>query len=163
MTDSSSLRVADADRERIADELREHMLAGRVTAQEFEERLGLAYGASTRAELDAVKADLPMSPATLQAALSERKARLRRRLAQEGGGALSISAVCVAIWLASGADGEFWPIWVILATLLPLVRNSWRLLGPAPDLEAVEADLSARRSRRQAREHRHSRRRELPR
>ena len=50
-----------------------------------------------------------------------------------------------------------------VATLLPLVRNGWRLLGPAPDLEAVEAHLSARRSRRLAREHRRSPRRELPR
>ena len=86
MSDSSSLRVADADREQVADELREHMVAGRLTQEEFEERLGRAYEASTRAELDALKVDLPMSPATLQRALSKRKADLRRRLVQEGGG-----------------------------------------------------------------------------
>jgi hypothetical protein len=158
VSDSSSLRVADRDREELADELREHMVAGRLTAEEFEERLERAYKASTRAELDALRADLPMGLATLQLELVKRKGRLRRRLLQEGGGAVGVSMVCVAIWLAGGAEGAFWPIWVILATLLPLVRNAWRLIGPAPDLEAVEAHLNSRRARRLARERRHSRR-----
>jgi Domain of unknown function (DUF1707) len=163
VSDSSSLRVADADREQLAGELREHMLAGRLTPEEFEERLGRAYGAATRGELDALKEDLPMSPAGLQLALGKRRTDLRRRLVQESGGAVTISAVCVAIWLASGADGGFWPIWVIVAMLLPLVRNAWRLLGPAPDLEAVEAHLASRRARRLAQERRRARHRELPR
>jgi len=152
VSDSSSLRVADADRDRLADELREHMLAGRLTADEFEERLDRAYKASTRAELDAVRVDLPMSHAALQVALGERRAKLRRRLFEEGGGALTVSAACVGIWAASGANGSFWPAWVILVMLLPLVRTAWRLFGPAPDLEAVEAHLDARRARRLARE-----------
>jgi DUF1707 SHOCT-like domain len=87
MSDPSSLRIADADRERLSDELREHMLAGRLTPEEFEERLGLAYGAG--------------------------------------------------------------------------VRDGWRLFGPAPDEEAVEARLSARREHRLARDERRSRRRGL--
>ncbi len=70
---SPSERVADADRERVIEELREHMLAGRLTAEEFEERIGSAHAARTRADLDAVSIDLPMSPA-VQKALSERKA-----------------------------------------------------------------------------------------
>jgi hypothetical protein len=163
VSDPSSLRVADADREQLAGELREHMLAGRLTPEEFEERLGRAYGAATRGELDAIKEDLPLSPAGLQVVLAKRKAQLRRRLVQESGGAVTISAVCVAIWLASGADSSFWPIWVIVATLLPLARNAWRLVGPAPDLEAVEAHLASRRARRLAQERRRAHHRELPR
>jgi hypothetical protein len=159
MSDSSSLRAADADREQLADELREHVVAGRLTDEEFEERVGRAYEASTRGELDALRADLPMSPASLQRALQARKAHLRRRLLQEGGGGVGASALCVGIWVANGASGSFWPIWVILLTLLPLMRNAWRLFGPAPDLEAVEHHLSARREHRLARErHRSSRR-----
>jgi len=159
MSDSSSLRVADADREQLADELREHVVAGRLTDEEFEERVGRAYRASTRGELDALKADLPMSPATLQRALRSRRAHLRRRLLQEGGGGVGVSAVCVAVWVADGASGSFWPIWVILLTLLPLLRNAWRLFGPAPDLESVEHHLSARRRHRDERERQRSRRR----
>lgn len=56
---SSSERVADADRERAIDQLREHMLAGRLDVKEFEDRLGSAHRARTRAELDAVRTDLP--------------------------------------------------------------------------------------------------------
>src|SRR5450631_314408 len=133
MGDRSGLRVADADRERVTLELREHMLAGRLTSEEFEERLGGVYEARTQADLDALRADLPMSPAAIDHALAARRVRLRRRLAQEGGGALGLWVMCIAIWAASGAQGSFWPIWVIIATAIPLVRNGWRLYGPAPD------------------------------
>ena len=151
MSDPSSLRVADVDRERVSDELREHMVAGRLTPEEFEERLGLAYRATTQADLDAVKEDLPMSPAGVQRELDARRSRLHHRLMQEAGGSASISLVCVVIWLASGASGSFWPIWVIIFTLLPLARDAWQLLGPAPDHEQVEARLAARHARRLAR------------
>ena len=70
MSDSSSLRVADADRERVIEELREHMLAGRLTSEEFEQRLDLAYKATTRGDLDALKLDLPLS-STAPAALAD--------------------------------------------------------------------------------------------
>jgi hypothetical protein len=159
MSDSSSMRVADADREELADELREHVVAGRLTAEEFEERVGRAYAASTRGELDAVRVDLPISPASMQRALAERRAHLRRRLLQEGGGGLGVSVLCVGIWAASGANGSFWPVWVILATLLPLARNAWLLFGPAPDLEAVEHGLRPRRGHRRDRALRRSGRR----
>jgi Domain of unknown function (DUF1707) len=163
MSDSSSLRVADDDRERLSGELREHMVAGRLTAEEFEERLDLAYRAKTRADLDALRADLPMSPASIQLAIAQRRTKLRGRLVQEASGSLIGSGVCVAIWVASGAQGSFWPIWVILFTLLPLVRGLWQLYGPAPDEAAVEAQIAARRARHLARERRRSHYRELPR
>ncbi len=110
MSDPSSLRVADADREQVIEELREHMLAGRLTSEELEERLDLAYKARTRADLDAVRLDLPMSPAAVQRSLDKRRSHLRRRLLQEGGGSAGVSLVCVTIWAASGATGGFWPI-----------------------------------------------------
>jgi hypothetical protein len=53
--------VADADREAVIDELREHMLAGRLTSTEFEERIGSAHAARTRADLDAARMNLPVS------------------------------------------------------------------------------------------------------
>ena len=142
MSDPSSLRVADADRERVADELREHMVAGRLTSEEFEERLGRAYRATTRAELDALRVDLPISPAAREARAG--RAQEQAAPAPAAGGrrvGWASRLVCVAIWLATGASGSFWPVWVIIFTLLPLVRDAWRLLGPAPDLEAVEAHL----------------------
>jgi len=41
---AAGLRVADEDRERAAGELREHMLAGRLSQQEFEERVTRVTG-----------------------------------------------------------------------------------------------------------------------
>ena len=161
MTDPASLRVADADREALTEELREHMLAGRLTPNEFEERVDLAYKATTRGDLDALRADLPVSPAVVKRSLAERRSHLRRRLLQEAGGSAGASAVCVAIWLAAGADASFWPAWVILFTLLPVLRDAWRLFGPAPDEEAVEAHLEARRARHERRRSR--RHHDLPR
>jgi hypothetical protein len=147
MSDLSSLRVADADREQLVDELREHALAGRLTSEELEERIGGAYSASTRGDLDALRADLPVSSGSVKLALVKRKGQLRRRLAQEAGGSLGLSALSVGVWLASGPSGSFWPAWVIGVTLLPVVRDAWRLFGPASDLDIVEARLQARHER----------------
>ncbi len=52
-------RVADADRDRTVTQLREHVVEGRLTLDEFSERVGLALKAKTRGELDAVMVDLP--------------------------------------------------------------------------------------------------------
>jgi hypothetical protein len=51
--------VSDADRDQAIEELRGHLLAGRLSADEFEDRLGAAHHARTRADLDAVRAGLP--------------------------------------------------------------------------------------------------------
>ncbi|MGH2852733.1 MAG: DUF1707 SHOCT-like domain-containing protein [Solirubrobacteraceae bacterium] len=163
MSDLSSLRVADADREQLIDELREHAGAGRLTSEELEERIGDAYRASTRADLDAVRADLPVSSTSVKLALTKRKTHLRRRLVQEAGGSVGVSLLSVGIWLASGPAGSFWPGWVIGVTLLPVVRDAWHLFGPASDLELVEARLQARHERQLARGRRRHRYRGLPR
>jgi hypothetical protein len=147
MSDLSKLRVADADREQLIEELREHALAGRLTSDELEERIGGAYAACTRADLDVLRTDLPVSSTTVKLALLKRKGQLRRRLLQEAGGSLGVSLLCVGIWLASGPTGGFWPGWVIGVTLLPVVADAWRLLGPASDLDVVEARLQARHER----------------
>jgi hypothetical protein len=163
MVDPSSLRVADVDREQVAGELREHMLAGRLSPDEFEERVERAYRASTRAELDSLKTDLPMTPTAVAVELRSRRARIRRRLLQESSFGLTASAVSVGVWAADGASGGFWPAWVIGFTLLPAARNAWRLFGRDPDIDSVEADLARRRRRRLDRERRRTGRGELDR
>jgi hypothetical protein len=163
MSDLSSLRVADADREQLVEELREHAGAGRLTSDELEERVGVAYGASTRADLDALRADLPVSSTSVKLALVKRKGRLRRRLLQEAGGSIGVSLLAVGVWLASGPAGSFWPGWVIGITMLPVARDAWRLLGPGSDLDVVEARLQARHERHLSRGRRGRRYRGLPR
>ncbi len=56
---SSRLRVSDADRDGAIAELSTHFQAGRLTADEFEERAGQALQARTAADLAALFTDLP--------------------------------------------------------------------------------------------------------
>jgi hypothetical protein len=51
--------VGDADREQRIEELRAHMLAGRLTAEDFEDRVDAVHRARTRQDLDAAGIDLP--------------------------------------------------------------------------------------------------------
>jgi len=53
------IRVSDADRERVAERLREHFADGRLTSEELDERVAAALQAKTTGELRAVMADLP--------------------------------------------------------------------------------------------------------
>jgi Domain of unknown function (DUF1707) len=56
---SLELRVADADREQTVRTLGEHHSAGRITYEEFVERMDRAYEARTTPELEALTRDLP--------------------------------------------------------------------------------------------------------
>jgi Domain of unknown function (DUF1707) len=53
------LRAADADRAAVAEVLGRHMSAGRLTLDEFDERLTRAYAAKTFGELAELTVDLP--------------------------------------------------------------------------------------------------------
>jgi hypothetical protein len=57
--DEASLRVSDADREQAVVALREHLLAGRLTLEEFSERVETALRARFGKDLAPVRQDLP--------------------------------------------------------------------------------------------------------
>ena len=154
MADQDELRASDEQRDRAAQEIREHYAAGRLTDDELSDRVQAAYSARTEGELKALTADLPKLPATRaeqKAELVQRRRELQRRLFQEAGGGSGAFVICTAIWLASGASGFFWPIFVALGVLVPLVRNGWRLYGPAPEFDEIERELEARRDKHQSR------------
>jgi Domain of unknown function (DUF1707) len=54
------IRASDADRDRTTALLREHHAAGRLTAEEFTERMDAALNARTMGELEELMADLPV-------------------------------------------------------------------------------------------------------
>src|SRR5580704_11153431 len=60
---AGDLRVSDADRDRAISELSEHCQAGRLTADEFDERSSQALQARTGKELAVLFADLPRGTA----------------------------------------------------------------------------------------------------
>jgi Domain of unknown function (DUF1707) len=158
MHERPDLRVSDQDRERLVGEIREHFAAGRLTEDEMSERVAAAYAARTEGDLSGLRADLPALPATRseqRAELAQRRADVQRRLLQQAGGGLVPFAICTGIWLASGASGAFWPIWVALFALIPLLRNAWRLYGPAPEIDRVERELEWRGRRSDSRRRRH--------
>jgi hypothetical protein len=65
MTDDASpdLRASDADRERVAEVLRDALAEGRLDMAEFEERLEATYSARTYGELAPITRDLPLTGA----------------------------------------------------------------------------------------------------
>lgn len=157
MADSSGLRVSDQQRDQTAQAIRDHYAAGRLNEEELTERVTAAYAARTESDLAELVKDLPKLPASPQqqkAELRERRGELQRRILQEAGGGAVAFGVCTALWLASGAHGSFWPIWVALLTVIVLARSAWRLYGPGADLDEVERHLDRRRSHQERHTHR---------
>jgi len=54
------LRASDADRERIVEQLRQHTADGRLTMEEFDQRMSAAYAARTYGDLAELTRDLPV-------------------------------------------------------------------------------------------------------
>jgi uncharacterized membrane protein len=57
-----SMRAASADRERAVDVLKAGFAEGRLTQEEYNDRMGRAYAARTYGELAELTADLPIGP-----------------------------------------------------------------------------------------------------
>ncbi len=69
MAGDENLRIGDAERDEAITLLREHMSAGRITAEEFDERMSSALTAKTKGELSALFNDLPgRGPSTMYGA-----------------------------------------------------------------------------------------------
>jgi hypothetical protein len=105
MARRSTLRASDADRERIAERLRNAASEGRLLAEELEQRLDAAFSARTYGELDPLVADLPEKglPALRPGAL----ARVRRP-ALAAATALAALAILAGEW-ASGSSRHVLP------------------------------------------------------
>jgi len=124
------VRTSDAEREAVAEALREHAGAGRLQTDELEERLDRAYAARTRADLVPLLADLPASPA---AAAPRERPRARRPIPFHVRKTVAIAVLLLAIWAMTGA-GYFWPMWPIGAMAFSLAagRRGYARTGCAP-------------------------------
>ena len=108
MSDQSpSIRAADADRERVIEQLRAHAAAGRLDTDELELRVHSALEARTLGELEPLLRDLPGRAAPA------RRRRPRERRQQELRSFLALAALLIGIWALSGM-GYFWPAWPLL-------------------------------------------------
>jgi hypothetical protein len=59
MATQPSLRIGDRERDAVAAELQEHFAHGRLTLEEFNQRLDAVFAAKTQRDLSRITADLP--------------------------------------------------------------------------------------------------------
>jgi hypothetical protein len=129
MARSSSLRASDADRDAVAERLREAAIEGRLEPHELEERLHTALRARTYGELDPLVGDLP-----------RRTPARRRQPAPVAGLALLVAVrlmVCLLVVAAVVTALAVTAAWWLLALLVwlsvragrgacrPRFRGSW--------------------------------------
>ncbi|MGY1637132.1 DUF1707 domain-containing protein [Geodermatophilus sp. SYSU D00742] len=126
------LRAADADRAAVAAELGEHMAAGRLRVDEYDDRLARAYAARTYGELAELTADLPKpvarraGPTTPAPAPTGHGTSHAHAWGGWSGGPSKAAAwrnwaatavIVLTVWIATSiGSGELlypWPIWVI--------------------------------------------------
>jgi hypothetical protein len=170
-----NLRAADTDRNRVVEELREHTAAGRLTMDEFEERMQVAMSARTFGDLAKLTTDLPAlaapaaqdGPVDLAAFIPPRAARGWPRPLRVWA---SISVFLIGIWLLTSIAGDhhngdgFWPIFPIGVGALIVISRTIRGGGRygrygrpsmaerhARHLEMRDAHMAARAAHYQAR------------
>jgi Domain of unknown function (DUF1707) len=130
------IRASDDDRDRTASLLREHHAAGRLDAEEFNERLDRTYAAKTMGELDEILSDLPaidlyrlphegvrrgrrnipgagsyLAAAAEQGALAHPHGRFSPAWRAVWGSWFTISLILAVIWALAG-HGFPWFLWV---------------------------------------------------
>ena len=146
--ESTDVRVSDAEREQVVGILREQTAAGRLTLQEFEDRLGEVYAARTDRDLQHVLRELPVQPATParspdgpayrraeERTEAELRQRWRRRLRGEVVGFLMPNFVCNLIYVI-GDMHYWWPGWVLVGTGVGFASTVLR--GFDPDAERAK-------------------------
>lgn len=128
MATGPEMRASDGDRDNVASVLREHYAQGRLTGEEFEQRLEQLYTSKTYGELATLTSDLP--DVDLRELPRAPAGRPERREGRDIRGAQSknlkaawsawavASSVSWVIWFIIGATNGLdfpypWPLWVM--------------------------------------------------
>jgi Domain of unknown function (DUF1707)/2TM domain len=137
------IRAADTDRDRAVAQLRQHLVEGRLTMEEFTERVDEAYAARTMADLQQALRELPHvrvnEPRTPEQREKATRKQLKRQRELRGHLVtfVLVNAFLVGIWMVSCiAAGElifFWPIFPILGWGLGLAVQAWQVYGEQED------------------------------
>jgi hypothetical protein len=106
MATGPDLRIGDADREAAAATLREHYAQGRLTLEEFNQRLDAVFAATTQSQVRHITRDLPhvSSPGTAPPVAAGTDRERSRRDYQSGGwrprlGLFPVIIAALATWL----------------------------------------------------------------
>jgi hypothetical protein len=119
----SPVRASDADRERVAEILRGAVGHGLLTLAEVDERLAQVYAATYVGDLAPLTADLPDGGRRLAPVDPRVRSRARSVARAHLVGYPGLVLLMVAIWVATGADYYFWPIWPALGMLPALLSH----------------------------------------
>jgi hypothetical protein len=127
----ASMRASDADREIVRVLLGDAYADGRLSHEEYDDRLNTLFGSRTLGEVSALVTDLvpPDGPARApalpaQAELRARGARKWRKDVEESFTAFLVpSIICTVIWIAATGSGFFWPAFPMLFLGINLVRT----------------------------------------
>jgi len=129
--DRRILRASDADRDETVELLRRHGGEGRLTLDELRERIEAALEAKTLDDLDRLLTDLPNGHVLPQAPQAPPPAPFRPwRSPSVVASAMRLAVLDVfasAVWaVTSAGHSAFWPIWVILYSLVRLAQRCVR-------------------------------------
>src|SRR3954454_18825534 len=139
----SGLRASDADRERVAERLREHYGEGRLSDYDLSERIDAAYRARTISELEALTVDLPSTQGPgHRRPRSALETSVRIHLTTY----LLVNLLLIGIWAASGG-GYFWPVWPILGWGIGVGCHAAPLLARRSTRPILSAGPALRRAR----------------
>ena len=142
-----AIRVSDAERQRATAHLKQACVEGRITLEEFGERVGWALAARTRGDLDALTADLPVlgTGAALAATDSGRRAisstlALLSSVERNGSWQVAERSRVIAMMAACKLDLRHAAISAPLTTIrAQVVMGSLNVIVP----EGVEVELDA--------------------
>jgi Domain of unknown function (DUF1707) len=108
-----NLRVSDAERQEVTDRLAQHFGDGRLDQAEFDERVGKAMSAKTRADLNGLFDDLPETGAP--AAVTDQPRRRRRH---------PVLLIALIVLIAIAAGHVVFPLlWIGLLVALVLMAT----------------------------------------
>jgi hypothetical protein len=125
---TAAMRASDADRDAVLADLSEHYQAGRLTADEFDERAGRALAARTWGELKDLLRDLPTTLAAPRvpaaAASGTRPERPSGRRAPVP--IPVIACIVIAVAVSVGIAHTGWGLlWLVVAAFFIARRLTW--------------------------------------
>jgi uncharacterized membrane protein YdbT with pleckstrin-like domain len=112
MPQRNNLRASDADREHVAERLRQAAAEGRLLAEELEQRLGTALKARTYGELDGVVADLPATRVGHQGSRSA--VPFGRPVLAATIAIAAVAVIAAAVLVVTGVLAA-WGLWMLVA------------------------------------------------
>ena len=130
MDDQQKMRASDRDRQQVVDRLRSALEDGRLSLDEYADRMEAAYQAATYGDLAPLCADLPASSPVIARPQTAAAATAPPAVGSRVGYLASLPAVLKVLWikwlvvvlvnvtvwaLVSGTSGHLaypWPVWV---------------------------------------------------